>query len=576
MRSQILTVIGAIAALAAAALIIVPVSIVILSALSKPSSGFIGAFTLDNLKALGSPQDVGLLVNTVIFTIGASAIAIVLATVLAWINSSTNVPFPRLMQLIPLAPLLMPPLMRDTSWIQLYSPRAGLVNLVIEHVFGIDWPVFNIFSLTGMIVDVGINMVPMAYLIVFPALKSLNRSLDEASRLSGAGTLRTLREITVPIIKPAMLSAFAMLALVVASAFETPVVVGEPAGVGTYMSAIYRALSGGGTPDYNLASAQACIYFVLNAALLTWYLRATRREHMFQTVAGRGYSRAPGYSRWRWMLVLIPLVYFVLSFGQLFVQSLLVSFLPYYTVTQGFPFRTLSFGNYVKLFQQPHLRQAVANSVYVSGLSTIVTVAAAVVLSSIAFQTKIRGRRFVEFIGTLPLAIPPMVFSIALLITVLITPGLNRFYGTLAPLVLVNVVHFLPFAMRIVSASMLQISPELRESAAMSGAGVTRRLATISVPLIGVAVGYAGLLVFVQSFRELAAVVLLVGPDTPLVPSVALDLYFVGEAPMVSALNLVTVAIPAIVFGLVYGAYLLIRSLRRAIQAWRFRLSPAQ
>jgi iron(III) transport system permease protein len=566
---------GGLIVLVVAGIVIIPVAIVILSSFSAPTQGFVGNFTLEYLRAVVSAANASLLTHTLIFTFGASAIAMVVATALAWLMTFADMPCRRVVRLIPLAPLLMPPLMRDTAWIQLYSGRDGLVNIGLEKVFGLHHAPFNIFSLWGMTIDLGLNMVPITYIIVFPALNSLNRSLDEASRLSGAGTWRTLRRVTIPIIKPAMLSAFALCALVVAASFETPVLIGAPGGVGTYMSAIYRAVSGSGVPNYNLASAQADVYFVLNGLLLTWYLVSTRRESKFHTVAGRGYSGSGLLARWRWVLLIVPVVYFILAFGQLFVQSILVSFLPFYSTTAGFPFSHFTLSNYAGLFQGTSTRQAVINSLEVSAIVTILTVAVSILLAAVAFQTKVRGRRLIEVVGTLSLAIPPLVFSIALLITVLITPGLKEYYQTLVPLVVVDLVIFLPFSLRIVSASMLQISPELREAAAISGAGVTRRLVTISVPLIRVAIGGAAYIVFVMSFRELAGVTLLVGPNTPLVPTTALDLYFVGGAPTVSALNVVTAVVPALLTGTVLGSGALIRRLRHARQDWRREQLPS-
>jgi ABC-type Fe3+ transport system permease subunit len=178
-------------------------------------------------------------------------------------------------------------------------------------------------------------------------------------------------------------------------------------------------------------------------------------------------------------------------------------------------------------------------------------------------------------IGTLPIAIPPLVFSVALLITVLMTPVLRGQYGGFLPLVVVDMVVFLPFAVRVISASMLQISPELREAAGISGAGLLRRLLTVTVPLIRVAVFNASLIVFVSSFRELAGVALLTGPDTPLVPTAALNLYFVGQAPLVSSLNVVTAVIPILMVILVVALLGGLRLVRRRRQPWRLGLVQA-
>jgi iron(III) transport system permease protein len=551
-------------------LVVVPVGVVIASSLSTPSlTSFFGELTLSNLASTLTGRNAELLVNTVIVAVGSTIIAMVVATCLAWIVTSTNVPFPRIVGLIPVAPILLPSLMRDTAWIQLYSPRTGLVNLALKAVLGPDAPVIDIFTLWGVSLVLGLQLASVAYIVVVPAFRSLSRSLEDASRLSGAGRLTTFRRVTIPLLKPAMLSAFALCALVAASAFETPLLIGLPGGIVTYMSGIYRALTGG-TPNYNLAAAQSVLFFILNGVLVSWYLVTTRRHFKFQTVVGRRDGGGRGSTGWRFLLLLFPLTYFILAFGQLVIQGVLVSFLPYYTVTQGFPFKVLTLDNYADLLASGSTRSAILNSMGLSTFATLLTVIVAILLSTVAFQTRVRGRRLVEFVGTIPLAIPALVLSLALLITVITIPGLKNLYGTLVPLVIVDLILLLPYALRITSASMIQIAPELREAGALSGAGPARRLGTISIPLIRPAIIGAAYVVFALSLRELAGVALLVGPNTPLIPTKALDLFYDGSgAPTVAALNTVTAFLPVVSAGLI-GLLLLVLE-RSQGKRWRWQ-----
>lgn len=550
---------------AALTAVIVPIGVVLLTSASAPSTGFIGHFTDSNfVTVLTSHSSLGALGNTAVLTLGGAAIAVTVGSLLAWIVTNTNVPFKRVLRVLLLSPLLLPPLMKDTAWIQLYSARTGLVNLAAEHVFGLKHALFNIYGLKGMIVSEGFALAPIAYLMIVGAMQSLNPALDEASRLCGAGTRKTMRRIVIPILSPAILSAFALVALIVAGSFETPILIGAPAGVETYMSVIYHSLSGSSIPNFNLAAAQADVYFVFNGLLLTWYVAMTRREHKFFTVAGKGQRRRGTGGRRNWLLLIFPLVYFWLAFGQLFVQGILVSLVPFYTVTAGFPFRSLSMSNYTELFKDPLTSAALRDSLKISLAVTAITVVAATVLAIAAFQSRLRGRRWMEVIGTLPIAIPRMVFSVALLITVLTVPGLRQAYGTVLPLIVVEVVIFLPYALRTISASLLQLPPALREAAASSGAGLWKRTVSVSLPLIRVALVNAALIVFVLSFRELAGVVLLTAANTPLVPTVALADWFNGLAGQVEALNVVMVALPAVVAGAFIG-------MLKLVGVWRGR-----
>jgi iron(III) transport system permease protein len=124
----------------------------------------------------------------------------------------------------------------------------------------------------------------------------------------------------------------------------------------------------------------------------------------------------------------------------------------------------------------------------------------------------------VEIVSTLPLALPSLVFGVSLFLTVLFVPSLIVFYGSTIPMIVASVVVFLPLAIRIVSNATMQVSDDLLEAARVAGASWTRSSATVLVPLLGLAITNTLVLVFMQSFRELGAIVLLIPPNLHLLP----------------------------------------------------------
>lgn len=528
--------------------VLLPVILVILTSISSSQAGFVGDFTVTNLREdFATSESVTFLANTLIYTVGGTIIAVLIAGILAWITSMTNAPFSRLLSLLAVTPLLFPPLLLTTSWVQLYGGSAGYLNVLFSHLLGRGQVPLNVESLGGMIVVAGLNMVPIPFLIISSAMRSLNPALVEASSLCGASTRSTVVRIVVPLLRPAILSSSAIVALVVAGSFEIPFIIGLPGGIVTLVSAMYNALSSGGVPNYNLAGAQADLYFVFNGALLFWYMLATRNQRRFVTVAGRGGGYRIRLGRWRWMLVLVPTVYAVVAVLQLLLQAVLVSFQSFFTTSEGFPYTHWTLTNYVSLVRVPGLFGAFTTTLIIGGIVTFITVIVAVVVSHVGFQTRVRGRRVLEGISTLPIAIPPVVFSIALLITVLIVPGLRQTYETLVPIVICEVIIFLPFAVRAIAPSMIQLPSELREAASLCGARRLGILWTISLPLIRRAVGAAALIVFVFSFRELAGIALLTAANATLVSQTALDHWQDGEFGLVAALNILMVVVPALV-----------------------------
>jgi iron(III) transport system permease protein len=548
------------------ACVVLPIGVTLAMSVLSGTFGSGASFTLDNFQqALTDASAIPLLRNTIILTVSAAVLATLMGLLLAWIVTSTDAPFRRVLYWLPVLPILLPVLMKDTGWIMLYSPRTGLVNIGLQHLFGLSKPFFNIYSMPGMIIILAVGITPVVYLILVPAMASLSRSLEEASRVTGAGWATTLWRVVLPAVRPAILSAAALSALLVATAFETPILVGLPGGVRTYISAIYNSISGQSVPNYNLAAAQSTVYLLISAVLLTTYLRATRSEQRFAVVGGRGYSQGvrTRVGRWRWVLTAIVIGYFLVGFVQLILASVAVSLVPYYTTTDGNPLRTLTLGGYRAELNQS-LWQAVSSSLALATVVAVLTTGAALLLSFVAFKTRMRLRRAVEAIATIPVALPPLVFSVSLLITVLFVPGLVVAYGTNLPIVIASVIVFLPFAMRIIAGATIQVGDELLEASRVSGARWLRSMATVMVPLLGVAITNAVIFVFVQSFRELGAVVLLISPSQILLPVKIFSSWEEGEVTSVAVLNVLSAVIPLVVLVVVFGIRRLIGAARRA------------
>ncbi|WP_460846042.1 ABC transporter permease [Phytohabitans suffuscus] len=548
------------------ACVVLPIGVTLAMSVLSGTFGSGASLTFDNYRqALTDANALPLLRNTVILTVCSAVLATMMGLVLAWIVTSTDVPFVRVLYWLPVTPILLPVLMKDTGWIMLYSPRTGLVNIWLQDLLGLSQPLFDIYSMTGMIIILAMGITPVVYLILVPAMSSLSRSLEEASRVTGAGWATTLWRVVLPAVRPAILSSAALAALLVATAFETPILVGLPGGVRTYISAIYNSMSGQSIPDYNLASAQSAVYLLISAVLLTAYLRATRSEQRFAVVGGRGYSQGvrTRVGAWRWVLALVVIGYFLVGFVQLLLASSAVSLVPYYTVTDGNPLRTLTLDGY-RAELNSSLWAAVSSSLVLASAVAVLTTGAALLLSFVAFKTRLRLRRAVEAIATVPVALPPVVFSVSLLITVLFVPGLVVAYGTDVPLVIASVIVFLPFAMRIIASATIQVGDELLEASRVSGARWLRSMVTVMVPLLGVAITNAAIFVFVQSFRELGAVVLLISPSQILLPVKIFSSWEEGEVTSVAVLNVLSAVIPLAVLVVVFSARRLFGAARRA------------
>ncbi len=531
-----------------AAAVVIPIIVLIVLSLQTAVVIGDGPLTLDHYIALlQDPSNATTLVNTIVFTVGSALLAVALGTVMAWAVTSINVPGRNVLRILPLGVLILPPLIKDPAWIMMFAPKTGLVNIAIRSVFGIEQSVFNIYSMSGMIAVMGFFTAPIAYIVMLRPLEAIDASFIEASRVSGARLARTLLKVHLPMILPAILSASTLLVISIAGSFETPVIIGRPAEVYTYMTRLYLIM-GSPAPDVNAAAAQSSLYLVLTVVMVFFYIWATRNERRFVTVGGRGQARAVTNAPvLRWVLAAFLLFYSTLSFLAPLVITTLTSFVPFYTTVYGNPFTTFTLANYQRVFATPNLVEAIVTSGWLSLFTVVGVVILGGLLSFVSLKSRSRWRRAAEFIGMAPIAIPGLVYSIALLVTVLSIPSVTSFmYGSRWLLVVALIIAFLPMTMRLMSSSLIQLDDQLLEASRVSGASLARTLRSIVTPILWPAILYASGVVFVLAYRELGAVVLLVSSNTTIVPFVSFALWVSGGFPMVAALNMITMVIPLI------------------------------
>jgi len=529
-----------------AAAVTIPIACLVILGLQSVLGLFQGQLTFSNYTGLlQNPATRTALFNTIIFTAGGAVLAVLLGTVMAWAVTSVRIPARGLFRILPICVLILPPLVKDPAWVILFSPKTGLVNMMIRNAFGIQHSIFNVFSMYGMITVVGVFSAPMAYIIMLTPLEGIDRSFIDAARMSGSPLHKTLFKVVLPMIRPALLSAITLLVIVIASAFETPIIIGTPGGISTFMSQIYQLVNSP-LSSQNTAAAQGTLYVLLTGIMVVLYLMATRNERRFVAISGRGHIHDLVETRWvRYLMGAFMAVYSLFGFIGPLVVTILTSLVPFYSAVNGNPFKRLTFSNYKQVFTTRDVFDGIVTSTILGVIVSIGVVLAAGLLAFVTLKSRSRFRRVCEVIAMAPIAVPALVYSVGLLLTVLSVPGLASIaYGTKGLMVVAEVIVFLPITMRVLSSALIQVQDELLEASTLSGAGLGRTARSVLVPILKPAILYAASVVFVFSYRELGAIIFLVPNNTQVVPNVSFTFYISGGYPMLSALNIVALVIP--------------------------------
>jgi iron(III) transport system permease protein len=510
----------------AGAAIITPILVVFWRSFTSGRLGFDVGLNLANYARVFSDKDImPMLSNSVIYAAGAALLGTVLGALLAWIVARTNTPGKALVELMPLYPILMPTIMKNIAWILLLAPKSGILNGMLQQFLGIETLVFNAFSMAGMIWVFGLACVPLGYLFLLPVFLSFDPSLEESAYIAGSKPMHTMLKITFPLAVPAFLSAFVLNFLRGLRSFETPVLQGTPGNIKVFVSRVYDSMA----LEFNtgLATSYSVVLVVLSVITLYFYVRATRFSERYATITGKGYRvRVIDIGRWKYMTFLLVFLYFLAGILIPFIVLIVVSMIPYYDYDTFMKFPSNAvLTNYFIVMKHPSFVTGLYNSLVLSVSIAVITVLAGITMAFTIYRTRAWGTKLFEFIGTLPLAFPPLVLSVGLVIIFIGTP----LYNSLWALGIGLFVAYFPYAFRNASGSIVNIHKELDEAAWVHGAKWRHVFFKITLPILKPSVGGALFYIFIEAIRNVDVAVLLTAPGKEYGPVTLFEYFRVGQ-----------------------------------------------
>ncbi|NRQ31807.1 iron ABC transporter permease [Nonomuraea sp. NN258] len=506
-------------------------------------------FTLGGFaRAYGDPRVGDMIGNSLWFAVGSAVLSLVVGTALAYLNVRTDVPFKGLFFAASIIPLIIPGILYTISWIFLASPDIGLLNKLLEPVFG---PAFlDIFTVWGMVWVEGLHLSPIVFLLMVAAFRSMDPSLEESALMSGASRWQVFRRITVPLTRPAIVAAVLIMVVRSLESFEVPALLGLQNGIYVFTSRIYFVLRSY-PPDLASAGALAVGLLVLALIGVTISNFVGRSGKTYQTVTGKGFRPRPmELGKWRPVMgALIVLYFFFTVVGPLLVL-LYTSLLKFYQAPSGDAFASMSLDNYRQLFEMSDAMTALTNSLALGlGSATLVMILMAVG-AWIVVRSRIPGRQLVDHFSFVPLVIPGLVLGLALSFVYLRSP--IPIYGTIFILLIAYCTRYMPYGMRYAVTSMHQISAELEESAQVSGASWWQTFRRVLLPLLSPGLLDGWIYILVVSFRELSSSILLYSPGNEVLSILIFEQYENGQFTVLAALGVVMVLTLAVLVVIAY------------------------
>jgi iron(III) transport system permease protein len=471
--------------------------------------------------------------NTFYFASVSTLFSFVLGTFLAWTVVRTNTPMAQLIGMITLGRIIIPGVIITISWILLASPSIGILNYFITAITGVR-RFLNIYSFWGMVWVQSLEMAPLAYLLMSAAFQSTDPRLEEASAIAGAGAWSTFYRVSLPLILPATAASTLLLFIQTVESFEVPLLLGGRARVPVYTTEVY--FNTARTPtDWGLASTYSMMLLVLSMALLFVYFRLVRHTERYQTITGKDFKpRRIDLGAWRYMTCALSLLLVFLISGLPFIMMLYASLMPRFQPPTLEALSELTLVNYRSLLGDWNYSvRPLWNSTLLGVASASVVMLLVAAISYFVNKSRIRSRKILDFLGFAPIALPSVVLGTAFLWFYLLVP--LPVIGSLSIIGLAYVTRYMPYALRFVSTSMVQIHTELEEAAAVAGGSWWKNLYRIYLPLLRPGLMAGWFWVMVHAYRELTIALMLARSRNRTAAVIIFDLWSNGSFPQLSA-----------------------------------------
>ena len=539
-----LTVMGV--ALVLAYLALFPTAMLFYGSFTTAPLGQTGPATLENyITAYADPETYRLLLDSFVFALGSSLLSLLLAVTLAWITVRTNAPFKGVFELTAIVPNIFPPVLIAIAWTLLLSPSVGLLNAFLKGVFGLDEGPLNIYSMPGLIFVEGLILTPLAFLIISAALRGMDPSLEESARTLGSSQLRIMLRITFPLVRPAILAAGTLNFVRALESFDTPAILALPARIEVFTTKIYREALAAFPPNYNLAATYGVSLLAIALVFVLLYRRFTSRVESFATVTGKGYRpHTIDLGRWKiaasaGALAILTLMV-ILPVAMLFLTSIL----PYYHVPTMETIQLATLKHYVYILENDRVYRAIGNSLFLAVTGATVAKALAALTAYITVKTKVWGRGLLEGLTFLPWAFPSTALAIGLLWGYVQMPV--PVFATIWILLIAYVTRFLPYGLRAVTSTIVQIHKELEEASRACGGGFWTTFRRILFPLMRPGLIAGWILLATIFMREFSLSLFLYTPTSEPVGPLLYFLWLDGLTGPLGALGIVVSVVSAI------------------------------
>ena len=471
---------------------------------------------------LASPANLEALWTSIYISIISVLCCAIVGVTMAFLLERYNFPGRRILSILVLVPMALPPLVGVLSFSFLYGD-SGIFPRIFQHLFGLDHVPFSLKGIWGVIVVHTFTMYTYFYLTASAAIKGLDPALEEAATSLGAGRIRVWTKVILPMLTPSIVASSLLVFMISMASYTAPLMFGVER---TMTMQIYLSRTNG---NLEMAATQSMILSFVSITFLVmmrWYQNRRNYQNLSK---GISVHRSEVSSK------KIKIAATIASFiGTLIlILPILVLILISFSVDGAWKTQILptdyTLDHYMALFTDERTWRPIWNSIQMGIVATFGNIIFGVAAAYAMVRLNFKGKTLLDILIMVPWALPGTVVAVNL-IAAFSTENIFAFnqvlIGTFWILPLAYFIRHLPLVFRSTSASLVQLDPSIEEASRGLGANWWYTFRRIVVPLTFTGILAGTLLALVQSFGEFVASILIYSTSTiPLSVAIFQKLY---------------------------------------------------
>ena len=459
--------------------------------------------------------------NTVLLSVGSCIVAILFGGIFAFLITRTNLSCRKYLSSIFIFPYLLPQWTLAVVWQNLFNSNAvtGTSNGLLASLFNVQMPLWWCKGLFPSLIVLGLHYAPFAYILIGGIFRNMDANLEEAATILDTPKWKTMFRITLPMVKPAILSTILLVFGSSMGSYPVP----HYLGLAT-LSTKYVSMNSKYTGE---ASILAIIMMIFGVAIMLLNQRSLKSRKNYTTVTGKS-GQISKINLGRTGRVVIAVILIIITFfTSIFpiISFALETFLPnpgdysfLYTgdtnnlttkwwvtsenVTENGMYgqKGILYNNTIWTAFKGTMLVSVSCALIAGTIGTLIGYA-------VSKNRRSRWANYVNSVAFLPYLMPSIAVGVAFFI--LFSNKYFNLFNTYTLLIIAGVIKYIPFASRSSLNSMLQLSGEIEEAAIIQDVPWVKRMTRIIIPIQKSSIISGYLLPFMTCLRELSLFMLL-------------------------------------------------------------------